>query len=723
MVGIADQRLLEEARQRGLLSARDLALVRENEVRFANQDLPELGSFLRAQMPGPAGPIGFNPAELAGKFGTPDEVSFRRKALAAVEGPRNTLDKFNKLREVDPAATLSGGVNGDPTAVTFQGQRFALNRPGLSGQDVSDFAQDALFELPLALALGPLGGKVAGTAGRVLGTGLGAGTGSAARDVAAEVPIDMLNAGLAAGTGVAFEAIGPFLVNRIATFIRSRKLFQNGEFTKKGREALERIGLDPDSVSPDLVRQIQQGASPEQARLLADAESLPQPVRLSQGDVTRDVTQQALEDAAARGGLGERANDAAVAFRAQQADELGQNLDILQERVGPGGRIERRGDAFAATQQALASEAVALKGQIKQGFELAKQKNASVLSENVQGLAQHMRNSIAHDFSPDDAGSVNGIITELAEFQQRFGRGGANVTGVNIKALEGTRRKLVNAQKAGGPQGAAATKAKRAFDEYLDGLIDEGLVQGDADVVRALKDARLARTQFRQKFETDNIVKRIIETTEDASGIRQLKLQPNEALNLIFTSSQLGGKTGAVNALRNIRKVVGEDSVAWMSLKEEAFLRLMQTARDGRRVSGQKFATAVDRALENQGELFDTLFTGAEQAEIQRFKRVALAATTRETGAQNFSNTTIVDRILDSFGFLGSTARSATKQLIGSIESSAGRQTRRGFRQPLPQRDVLPQGSAAAAGLLVTQPSRKARRDARARAKIEALLR
>ena len=129
MVGIADQRLLEEARQRGLLSATDLALVRENEVRFANQDLPELGSFLRAQMPGPAGPIGFNPAELAGKFGTPDEVSFRRKALAAVEGPRNTLDKFNKLREVDPAATLSGGVNGDPTTVTFQGQRFALNRP------------------------------------------------------------------------------------------------------------------------------------------------------------------------------------------------------------------------------------------------------------------------------------------------------------------------------------------------------------------------------------------------------------------------------------------------------------------------------------------------------------------------------------------------------------------------------------------------------------------
>ena len=69
-----------------------------------------------------------------------------------------------------------------------------MNKPGVSERDIENIAVEEMIQLPLIFTGAKLGTEILGGVGRVVGAGAGAATGSAARDLAAGVDVDMLNA-------------------------------------------------------------------------------------------------------------------------------------------------------------------------------------------------------------------------------------------------------------------------------------------------------------------------------------------------------------------------------------------------------------------------------------------------------------------------------------------------------------------------------------------------
>ena len=472
------------------------------------------------------------------------------------------------------------------------------------------------------------------------------------------------------------------MIGAIRQLKRNRAFFDAGQLTDEGRKYLKSLGVDPDSVTPHFLKEFDSAlaqATPEQAARVADAKTLPEPVPLSRGDVLRDPATQALESAAERGALGENAQRVATGFREAQQEALGANVTAMQGQIGAG---RQAGEGIAQAQQRLFEEASTLKTAIRNAYDSAKDKKASVLTEGVDSLLGLLRGRL-QGFNPRTAPKATGLIKDLQKFS-----GAENVKAVSVKTLENWRQQVAAlARSNDSVERAAATELKRSFDDFFESYLDEALVRGDSEAIEAFKKARGLRTEYAKKFEADRIVKDIV---ADEGG--ELILTPTEALNKLFTAGKLTGKQGSVKALKKIRMVLGRSSDDWKAIKEEAFLRLFVSQEKGsvrngaleRVFSGDKFATSLEASLRESPELMELLFTSRELEMLNQFKRVALSATNRVPGAVNFSGTATVEKILGQMGFVGQQVRGLIQGFIERGQETLVRQSLSGALQVAP---------------------------------------
>ncbi len=545
-----------------------------------------------------------------------------------------------------PDASVEFDVHGNPIGIFPDGRRFYLNRPGASLQDATQLVVEGMSALAGA-RLGGGAGSVAGKAGQIGGAALGTGAQSVGMDLAArsqgsEQPVDLQRAGVealfGAGGEIAASAVGMIFRKLLASPAYFNKA--TGELTDRGRKALEEVGVDPDAVSRQFLDNFEDTArratTPQQGVALAEAESLPSPVRLSQGDVTRDVTQQATEDALLKGVHGEGAKDLMQGFRADQQTALRENIPGIQSRLSGGQPlVTAPGEGAGMATARLQTQAQAERAGVRAAFDKAKATNAAVDVEDVGNLAQQMRQSMG-DF---DLGSLPNATSLLRTFEGFRGMAGGNITAVKVGAMEQWRRRVTNAitgAERTNPTEAAALKRLRAqYDQFSDTALERGLITGDDAALDAWKNARNARRQVAERFENDKIVKQLVDGA----------LSPEHALNTIFGAGKLGAKQASEKALLKIKMVLGPNSREWKAMREEAFLKLIQNQDTGARgqdlatlFSGDKFATMLDAAMKNSPTLMRTLFTRSEIELLQQFKRTALQATNRVPGAVNTSN-------------------------------------------------------------------------------------
>lgn len=526
---------------------------------------------------------------------------------------------------------------------------YYLNRPGVSGQDVNDITTTAFIEM---LGMGPaskgLGAVMPG--GRTLGMGAGAATGSVAQDLAATQAgstrgIDESSALIAGLVGSGGEALGQAIAPALRALFSRGEIAPDGTMTAQARRVLEQNGVNPEDVTPEWAARFndasRRAVSPQSAAEYADAQSLPTPVPLTRGDITRSIPDQRFESGARKGNFGETAQVTMEQARRAQNDALQENAGFLARGFGAGENIAE-GEGMRAVQTRLRQDADNLKQLGTRAYKQATESGALVNGSGLVGFAQTAARSVRENFTP----STRGPALEYLQRLERFGSAGRNVK-AKINALEAWRQDI-NAdirETTNDRTKAALMAARDQFDSFLDGAVDAGLVSGDTEALNMFKNARSIWRDLRTKYDGKDagLVSDIIKRGPDG----EILLEPEGALRKIFTGNGVGFKSGSVRAVKQMKGLLGEDSPEWLSLKQEAVMRLLRSNTKGNTrgadadlvFSGDKFSTAFRDAMTNSPDLMRELFTSDEISLLRKFERVALRATNKRGDAMNPSGT------------------------------------------------------------------------------------
>lgn len=655
-------------------------------------------------------------------------------ALNALRPKRPDPRKLESPRDIAPAYWNSD-------LPTVQPGKYYINRPGVSGQDVQDAATSAAVEAAPAM-LGAAGKGLVG----VLGAAAGAGAGSAAQDVLAKGmgarqdestfgvdPMAMLmNAGIGGGSEAVARLVAPYLTK----LFRSKAYDPAKGFTPEAKKALGNLGINPDDLSPEWTQQFSKLARDnvdlEGAARYADAETLPVPVPLSKGDISRAVPDQSFESSAGKGSLGREAYDVMENFRNQQQQALKDNAEAIASRVGTGDAIPPL-SGFQGAQARLADEATGIRQQAQKLYSQATDMGARVDADAVRNFADQARRSFAGRFGRSDQAKALGLLDELSA--SVTGAPGTKVTKTTIQRLEDFRGELAAQLRAakGDAWGRPIKELKDQFDGFLNDVVEKGLMTGDQEALDTLKTARGLWRDLRTKYDNDGIVGMLIEF-DPATKTYVPSLNPEGASRTLFNATDIGYKKGADRAAKALKETLGADSPEWLQLKQEAVMRLLRSQETGNvrdaagnlTFSGDKFSTAFRKAMRESESLMKTLFTPEEISQLRQFERVALQATNRRTGAVNYSNSgEKMLQALDGFGNQVPGARwllyPIRKYIKGASEGLAAAEARdateRGARAAISQARRLPaaaRGIPAAVGVTgaSTLPEQEKRRPA-----------
>jgi hypothetical protein len=645
--------------------------------------------------------------------------------------------------EMDDYGNIHVTIDGPLAArMNIDAGTYFINKPGASAQDAADIITTGAIELFTVLGAS----KVLGFLGkgssiaRVGGAMIGAGGASITQDVLAgqmgsEEGIDYktaLIATLFGGAGEGVARISSTVLPFLSKFFKNKRFWSTPDggsprLTLEGANILERAGIPADRITPEFVDKFEklatEAVNPVHAARVADAASLPGPkVPLSRGDVILDVIQQAEEDAMLQGQLGGKAKGIMTEFRDVQAERLTENVPAIQTKIG--GPVVSRTEGMETLQSRLRKMQNDLQDEMSTAYTLAERMgDTSFDSTTITAFHDHARSVLMDSFDDIVEDSSSFISKRLKELDNMAFKAGdttftAPLKEIDVGRMYKWRKKLSGRARAefGKPEGVALKKLVKEFDSFMEGAIDNKLFRGNVKGILQWRKAIRLRRELTKKFESDNIVAKLIEVLP-GDGRFDLRFEPSEALNYLFGANSIGAKTGATNALRKIKELVGVESVEWLGLKEEGVMRLFKNALKeigGKPVfSGAKFRTDLDNAMYRAPELMKELFSSSDLALLQQMKRVASMATERVEGALNPPHTAgrlvlLADRLLGT-GKARQAITAAYQKFMNDLgEYSSRSGAIRATRLPVETtRRGIPIGLGAAAGGTIAQKRRR----------------
>ena len=517
---------------------------------------------------------------------------------------------------------------------------YYLNEPGASSQDVDDIMTTALSEIFFARLGSKIGGKYFGTAGKIIGGGAGAGGGSVAQDVVAGVAgsergIDPISALVATTFGIGGETVSQLAVPFLKKFFTSNEFIKDGILTNSGKKALKTVGIDPNDVTPEFITKFenfsQTAISPQEAARLAAGESLPQPVGLSQGDITRKESIQSIENEilARNDTPGNIMSD----FRVKQQNQLTENIPLIQQKIAPTtvnalDPVDAAVDVFSE----LNKKSKVAQRKVDRLYSVARGrgKNAFLDNTNLNDQVEIISKNVSENFNPLNTPKAFNLINDLKKV--------SNLKKVSVNDLENWRKRANNSLGADKSENAAIKATIREYDGFVDNLMDDLVLSGDADKFKFWFKARKANKEFREKFSDNKIIAKILD--------KDNPLEPSEAFNLLFTPNAVG-KTGVRRTVLKLKENLSEEG--FNKLKQGAFLRIAEQAQKVasgeqgvKAFSGAGFKSALVKLQIRTPELYNALFTKSDTALLNQFANVAELATTSVPGGKNVSGTAAV---------------------------------------------------------------------------------
>jgi hypothetical protein len=428
-----------------------------------------------------------------------------------------------------------------------------------------------------------------------------------------------------------------------------------GNLLPEYADMVRRAGLDPQQVSAvvaaDISNMVAAGARGDQAATAAMARNLPVPIPMTRGAITGDMGQQLFEDMALKGVYGDAASNLMRGQRASTQDALNTNLARILEGLNPTSAPIARGEGGAAAQASLAAQRSVARGNVDEMYDRARQATAVVAPDAAADVADAMRAAYRNSFNPLTAPTAAKLLDNFDEIA---------ASGDIGRMMQW--REQVSGLRAGAPtvEGAAAGKIISKFDDKVAGLIDSALLSGDENAVALWGTAIRNYADFASKWKSKGGILNLLTEEVSRDGARVLRVAPEQAADTIFsaTASGLAAKTGLPRDLITLQRNLPAEQ--WNQLRQEAFIRLMDTAKGAYRggtaeVSGVNFKKAWENLKDKNMGVVNGLFTKDEQKLLQQFADVAAKATNTAANTSNSAAAAggIIQRLAGSLGSTG----------------------------------------------------------------------
>ena len=590
------------------------------------------------------------PSAVDANLGLSASESARMVALLATT--RNEDRLKSGILKIEPETTFGTDESGRMYAMWPRSEngkktgaltRFYPNEPGLGMIDVMQVAGAVGMATPVGRGLAAVGLPTAGLAGAATIGATEAGLVEAASSQMSGAPYQVTDIPIGAAGGV----IGQKLINIVGSLVNTiRRLGPTQVLGPDGRllpgpaKMVRDAGLDPDQVSASVAAQIQKqvtaGVAPEAAAVTAMSRGLPTPVPMTQGQLTGSKGQQLAEDAMASGAFGQSAEQTMQTFRAGQQAALRENVTGMMEALAPGAVPVAKGEGGRLAQEALAALRAGDKARADDLYKQARASGAAyVTPDEAVNITDAVRGTYRDLSSPIATPKVDQYLLRLDEIMANGG---------DVGALQSWRQQ-VSSLRSGvpTPDGVVAGKILNDFDSRLEAAVDNQLVIGDQQAVKAWSNAIKNWREYKNTWESKGGILSVLTEEGIRDGSLALKVAPESAANAIFTmtASGLASKTGLPRDLLTLKAKLPTEQ--WDRLRQEAFLRLTETLEKvgtggAENVSGLAFKKAWVNLLKNNPGVVNTLFSKAERDTITQFADVAARATSTAVNASNSAN-------------------------------------------------------------------------------------
>ncbi len=582
------------------------------------------------------------PEYLEAKVSLPESLMLTLGTLATTE-PRALQDII--LKNVEGA---KGGedAQGNPYVV-INGKPFYTNREGLSPVDAVGFAGDIIQFLPV----GRIASLAKGIGTRLGIAGLTTGGISAAKETGAQMlgsqqDFDTLKVGLDAAFGAGGQVVGDALV----AYTRARKPVFNasGEVSGQFKDVLKQSGINFDEFGEKGKQAIVDayknlgtkfGQEAERITSLASAADTGR-IPLTLGQATGDVRQIASEEAMRNAARGKLAQNVMQRFDVAQRKAIEEEAGLLGRTIAPEARATTQTEAGGALYEILRGKQQQMKGAVSKAYDATDLRALNIpvsaaeeMPLRIGKVIQEQNLVLDPKLTPSGAEAFNEVKNAVPKME------GVNVTDINLKSLENTRKKLNSFY------GAASNDTDRAviqtirneFDNWLDDTITKGLASGDPEQLTKLKDARAAARDYFSKFKVDP-KSPDVDAQKVIDKIVSKDLTPVETMNYLFGSSKIGENQTAVRVAKKFKEIFGEGSEQFNEFRQAAYMRLVQDTQ-GNVKPASKIIKEVDELIMGKGSsLTNEIFTPEQVKSLREF-RTALAKTVTPSGATNPSKT------------------------------------------------------------------------------------
>jgi hypothetical protein len=578
---------------------------------------------------------------------------------SAMVGPMESFKMFlGTLSTTDPRAlqdivlkSVEGSQGGEDAQgnpyVVIGGKPFYTNKTGLSPVDAIGFGGDLLAFLPV--------GKFASMAKNVA-TRLGiASVASGAISTGKEIGAQLLGSEQQLDTtkialDAAFGGGGQLVGDALTTFIRNRKpvLNASGNISTQFADELKKAGININDfgskgqeVLISAYKNLGSSFAKEAERVTGAARSAEAGgIPLTTGQATGDVRQIAKEEAMRQGARGGIAQKIMQKFEEGQKAAVGQRATAIGEEIAPASTVATQTEAGGMLFETLRAKQKELKGAASKAYNETDLRTLAIPTETTSTLTSKISDAIKQgDFilnkenTPAAANAYDALVNIIPKVDK------ANITQINLKSLESTRRTLGQYYKAAANDAdrTAVSVLTKQFDDWLDDTVTKGLASGDVDQLAKLKDARTLSRDYFNKFKVDPR-SADVDAQKVIDKIVSKDLTPVETMNYLFGAAKLGDNQTAVRTAKKFKEIFGENSPEFDEFRRAAYLRLVQDTQ-GNIKPASKIVGEVDELILGRGSaLAKEIFTPEQTRSLRQF-RSAISKTLTPAEATNPSKT------------------------------------------------------------------------------------
>ena len=590
------------------------------------------------------------PSAVNANLGLSPSESARMVALLATT--RNEDRLKSGILKIEPETTFGTDESGRMYAMWPRSEngkktgaitRFYPNEPGLGMIDVMQGAGAVGLATPVGKVLQAIGLPTAGYLGAAAIGGTEAALVEAGSSQMSGAPYQLTDIPLGAAGGVVGQKlinIVGSLVNTIRRLGPTQVLGPDGRLLPGPAKMVRDAGLDPDqvtaAVAAEIQKQVRAGVEPGAAAVSAMSRGLPVEVPMTRGQITGSKGQQLVEDAMASGAYGRRAEEVMAGFRERQGEALRGNIAAITEGIAPGSIPVPKGQGGELAQQALVAARAGDKALADDLYEQARASGAAyVTPDEAVNITDAVRGTYRGLSSPIATPKVDQYLLRLDEIMANGG---------DVNALQMWRQQVSSLRDGTPtPDGVVAGKILQDFDKRLEAAVDNQLVIGDQQAVKAWSNAIKNWREYKKTWESKGGILSVLTEEGVRDGSLALKVAPESAANAIFTmtASGLAGKTGLARDLLTLKSKLPE--AEWNALRQEALIRLTDTAKKigtggAENVSGLTFKQTWANLNQNNPGVVNALFSKVERDTITQFADVAARATSAAVNASNSAN-------------------------------------------------------------------------------------